>query len=184
MKKTLTLFLVVFTFSSHAQENSVSVEKSSFSVQTGFLGVWLNNELKLSNTIALRTEIGLNSGLFWKQDTKTGFLMAPAICLEPRWYYNLDKRNAKGKKVSKNNGNFLTPSITYIPDWFVISNYNDTNVVEQISIIPKWGMRRNIGQSNFNYELGVGLGYRAVFYDFKTENEAALDLHMRIGYNF
>lgn len=176
--------MCLITFSNHAQENVSSLEKSIFTVQTGLLGVWVNNEVRLSNTVALRSEIGLDSGFFIKQDNDAGFLMAPSLGLEPRWYYNINKRRTKGKKVSNNNSNFLTSSIKYIPDWFVISNYDDVNVTEQISIIPKWGMRRNFGQSNFNYEFGAGLGYRAIFYQFKTKNEAVIDLHVRVGYDF
>jgi hypothetical protein len=34
------------------------VEKT-FSIQTGLAGIWINNETKLSNSIALRSEIGI-----------------------------------------------------------------------------------------------------------------------------
>lgn len=184
MKKIYLLFLALISLQVCSQENTTSVEKSIFNVETGFLGVWINNESKLSNSIALRTELGLDSGLFWKQDTKTGFLLAPSIRVEPRWYYNLGKRNSKGKSVKNNSGNYLTPSITYIPDWFVISNYENVNVTEQISIIPKWGIRRNIKNSNFNYEINLGLGYRMIFYETKTDKGATIDLGARIGYSF
>jgi hypothetical protein len=36
------------------------VEKTFFSIQTGLAGIWINNETKLSNSIALRSEIELN----------------------------------------------------------------------------------------------------------------------------
>ena len=72
--------------------------------------------------------------------------------------------------------------INYFPDWFVISNDGNTSVPNQISIIPKWGIRRTIAQSNFNYELGIGFGRR--FYFDSKEWETAADLHVRIGYTF
>jgi hypothetical protein len=184
MKNVVTIILFITLFKSNAQDNSASVEKSIFNIETGFLGVWINNESKLSNSIALRTELGLDSGLFWKQDTKTGFLLAPSIRVEPRWYYNLDKRNDKGRSVKNNSANFITPSITYIPDWFVVSNYDNLNIPKQISIIPKWGIRRNVKNSNFNYEINLGLGYRMIFYETKTDKGAVLDLGARIGYSF
>ena len=170
----------------YSQNSTISVEKNNVNVQTGLLGLWINNEFRLSNTIALRAEVGLNAGIFGGDSFNdgTGFLLAPSVGIEPRWYYNLNKRFEKGKRVENNSANFFATGITYYPDSFVISNYDDVNIVEQVTIIPKWGIRRNIGQSNFNYELGAGLGYRAVFYDFKTESETALDLHLRIGYAF
>lgn len=184
MKKTIILFLFITTFKSNAQDNSPSVEKSIFNIETGFLGVWVNNESKLSNSVAVRTELGLESGLFWKQDQKTGFVMAPSIRVEPRWYYNLNKRSNVGKKIENNSANFLTASLNYLPDWFVISNYDNANVVEQFSIIPKWGLRRTLGNSNFTFEFSTGLGYKMVFYKNKTDKGVVLDLNARIGYSF
>lgn len=185
MKKFCVLFLAFTAIQGYSQENTMSVEKSNFNIQTGFLGLWINNEFKLSNSVALRTELGLETGLFGGDYyDKTGVLLIPTLNVEPRWYYNIAKRANKSKSIKNNSANFITPAISYHPDWFVISNYDNINVIEQVSIIPKWGMRRNIGQSNFNYELGAGLGYRAVFLHTKTKSEAALDLHVRIGYNF
>jgi hypothetical protein len=36
------------------------VEKTFSSIQTGLAGIWINNETKLSNSIALRSEMELN----------------------------------------------------------------------------------------------------------------------------
>ena len=63
MKKTLlTLTLCGLTFFGKSQD--ASVEKSSFGIQTGVLGIWAYNEAKLSNSIALRTEIGFDFGIW------------------------------------------------------------------------------------------------------------------------
>ena len=187
MKKFLLIFLLCgLTLVAKAQ--NVSVEKSIFGIQTGWLGVWVHNETRLSNQVALRSELGFNSMLFGGSlYDKTGILMVPAITLEPRWYYNLEKRKSKSKNVENNSGNFITLMTTYTPDWFVISNYDDFSVVNQIAIIPKWGVRRSIGQ-HFNYELGFGIGYRYFFAKnagySKNDGDIAVDLHLRIGYKF
>lgn len=187
MKKVLlTLTLFGLAFISKAQD--ASVEKSTSGIQTGILGIWAHNEAKLSNQIALRSEIGFDSGIFGGSFYDgTGFLLAPVITLEPKWYYNLNKRSSKSKRISGNSGNFVSLKSSYNPDWFVISNYDNISVVNQISIIPTWGIRRNIGE-HFNYETGIGLGYRYIFAKsagyFENESEAALNLHLRIGYRF
>lgn len=50
-----------------------------------------------------------------------------------------------------------------------------------------WGIRRNLG-NHFNYETGIGLGYRYIFAKsagfLENKSEAALNLHLRLGYRF
>ena len=188
MKKTiLTLTLISLTFTVKSQ--NVSVEKSAFGIQAGLFGIWVNNETKLTNQIVLRSEIGFDSGI-WGGDfyDKIGFLMTPVITAEPRWYYNLNKRVSKSKRIDGNSGNFISIKTSFHPDWFVISSKNNIDVYNQLSIIPKWGLRRNIANSNFNFEAGIGFGYRFYFlkqYGYsKNDGETALDLHLRIGYTF
>lgn len=181
---TLTFCGIIFT----AKSQTASVEKSTFGIQTGFLGIWAHNELKLSNPITLRSELGFDSGI-WGGDfyDKTGFLLTPVLTLEPRWYYNLNKREIKSKRVDGNSGNFISLKTNYHPDWFVISNYDNISIVSDISIIPTWGIRRNIG-NHFNYETGIGIGYRYIFAKqagyLENEGETALNLQLRIGYKF
>ena len=50
-----------------------------------------------------------------------------------------------------------------------------------------WGIRRNIG-NHFTYETGIGIGY---LHYFKKDNvilisepDVAVNLHLRIGYQF
>ena len=63
MKKTL-LTLTLCGLALIAKSQNVSVEKSTFGLQTGVLGIWAYNEAKLSNTIALRTELGFDFGIW------------------------------------------------------------------------------------------------------------------------
>ncbi len=171
-----------------AKSQNSSVEKSTYGIQMGLLGVWAHQEVKLSDKIALRTEVGMDAG-FWFGNfyPKNGYLMTPVIMLEPRWYYNLDKRISKSKSISGNSGNFLTLQTSFHPNWFVISNYKNVEIANQISIIPTWGIKRNIG-NHFTYEAGIGIGYRYIFAKnvgySKNEGQAAMNIHLRIGYRF
>lgn len=190
MKPKIVFIILLISNFIHSQSVDGNIEKSIFNIQTGILGVWVNNEAKIANSFALKTEIGLDVGLFtrdFSKDNTTTFL-APVINLEPRWYYNINKRNNKGKKTINNSANFLTTSISYHPDWFTISGNDNISVYNQLAIIPKWGIRRTIANSNFNFEAGIGLGYRFYFlkqYGYsKNDGETALDLHFRIGYTF
>lgn len=178
---TLLLFFKV-------DAQNISVEKSIFGIQTGILGLWLNNEYKLSDKIALRSEIGFDGG--YRSSDLFGYsyyVLAPVITAEPRWYYNLGKRNKKGKNIAKNSGDFIGLKTSLHPDWFTISNEDDIKITPQISFIPKWGIKRTIG-NHFTYEAGFGIGYQYIFYKSEgySENEGgvSVDLHARIGYTF
>jgi hypothetical protein len=189
MKQILVLLGVFGCLTVNAQE--AKVEKSFFGIQTGVLGLWIHNESRIGKKISLRSEIGIN-GVFWQgfdiyEGDKSGFYLGPVITLEPRYYYFLGKRSSKQKSISYNSGNFFSLHTSYQPDWFAISN-QDLNTVSTIFIAPTWGMRRNIGTSSFNYEVGIGLGYRYNFYKAegytKNNGDAAANLHLRIGYTF
>ncbi len=187
MKKILlTLAFCGLTFIVKSQ--NASVEHSTYGIQTGFLGIWAHNETKLSNSIALRTELGFDSGI-WGGDFYDGirFLMTPIISLEPRLYYNLNKRVKKSRRIDGNSGNFISLKTSYHPDWFVISNTDDVNVISDISIVPTWGIRRNLGK-HFSYETGIGIGYHYTFYKqagyLENESDVTMNLLLRIGYRF
>ncbi|SEA43619.1 hypothetical protein SAMN05443667_104205 [Flavobacterium gillisiae] len=184
----IILTLICCGLTTIAKSQNTSVEKSTFGVQTGFLGVWGHNESKLSNQIALRTEIGFDTGI-WAGSfyDKTGVILVPVITMEPRWYYNLNKRVKKERRIDGNSGNFISLKTSYHPDWFVISNYDNMSIVSDISIVPTWGIRRNIG-NHFTYETGIGIGYLYYFAKdagyAENKSDVAVNLHLRIGYRF
>ncbi|QXP52680.1 hypothetical protein [Cellulophaga sp. HaHa_2_1] len=187
----MKIFLAILAFCSFSllvHSQSASVEQSTYGIQTGFLGIWVQNESKLATTIALRSEIGFDSGI-WGGDfyDETGFLLTPVLTLEPRLYYNLNKRMHKSRRIDGNSGNFIGLKTSYHPDWFVISNYENIRIISDISIIPTWGIRRPIGK-HVMYETGVGIGYQYTFAKqagyLENEGEVAINLHLRIGYRF
>ncbi|TXD53061.1 MULTISPECIES: hypothetical protein [unclassified Polaribacter] len=72
-------------------------------------------------------------------------------------------------------------------DIFEINHNRTSGPENSISLIPKWGIRRNLAKY-FSYEAGVGVGYIRFINQkyFRTfdNNGIAIDLHLRIGYNF
>ena len=179
--KLLLLVLLVFGVS-FGQEKAM-VEKSIFGIQTGFLGIWGHNEFRLANQISLRSEIGLDVGLSIN-DNSSKFALIPSLKVEPRWYYNLENRVSKNKSIKKNSGNFVAINVLYSPDWFYFSSEKNINVIKTLSIIPKWGIKRTIG-NHFTYETGIGIG-RVITLEknYNPDTNVALDLHLRIGYTF
>jgi hypothetical protein len=187
MKKiVLIVLLLAFSVVSFAQK--ASVEKSTFGIQTGYLGIWGYNEARLSNSIVLRSEVGVDAAIWGSTNIKTGFLLTPVLNLNPKWYYNLKRRVAKGKRIDGNSGNYLSLETMFHPDLFVISNKKGISVYNSISFIPNWGIRRNIGQ-HVNYELGLGVAFTHTFRDksnglLNAENYRNIYIRLRIGYSF
>lgn len=157
MKKKLSITVLLTSLLLSPQEKS-NVEKSVTGVQIGLFGAEFYNEARLSENFALRSQVALYPSI-WGGDlyNRTGFALAPAISLAPKYYYNLQKRSDEGKNISKNSGNYIAASLEYVPNWFVISNVKGIEVNEMISFIPTWGLRRNFAK-NFNYEFKAGLG--------------------------
>ncbi len=187
MKKKLATILLC-GIALFAQSQEATVEKSVIGIQTGFLGIWTHGEFKLSNRIALRGEIGIDAGIAGGDNYEnTIYLSAPVITLEPRWYYNLKKRVNKSRRIDGNSGNFISIKTSYHPDLLITSSEDNIDFINDISIVPTWGIRRNIGK-HFNYETGLGIGYVHYFEKenapLKEQSDIALNLHLRIGYRF
>ncbi len=191
MKKlvlTTTIFILFFVSNSNAQD--ASVEKNVTGIQVGPTGIFVNHEFKLTNQLVLRGEAGLAAG-YWAgaQYDGLGFLLTPVLRVEPRWYYNLNRRVAKSRDIKANSGNFVALQMSFYPDWFVIAKEDNITVFNQISIIPTWGIRRTLGK-HFDYEAGIGIGYAYAFekkigiYTYEGDSGAVANIHLRIGYHF
>lgn len=186
MKKTLLFLILLSNLVANAQE--ISVEKSIFTIHTGFLGVWFNNESKLSNNVSLKTEIGLEKDFsVGDHYDGAGFILQPVLTLEPRHYYNFEKRKNSNKKTAKNSGNFVALKTSYHPDWFVINLDENTTKTADLAIVPTWGLKRQIG-NHFNYEAALGLGYRIIYIKANSINgnvqnvDGAYNQHQYIPY--
>ncbi len=187
--KKVAFILTLCGLSLIAKSQNASVEKSTFGVQAGVLGLWAYNEVKLSNSIALRTELGFDFGIWettYYDNYDSPFILTPVIVIEPRFYYNLQKRLQNSKRIDGNSGNFIALKTSYHPE-LALFNTDDAPVVSDFAIIPTWGIRRNIGD-HFNYEAGIGAGYSYTFAEragySEDESGFELNMHLRIGYRF
>lgn len=170
--KKLTLLIGLASTLCFGQEGG-KVEPTAYNVQIGFVGAWVNTEVGLADQLALRTELGVMPK--WYVGTGTAWFLDASV--EPRYYYNIKKRAEKGRDTSSNAANFLTVGISYRPEKSFSLNYTDYS---SISIVPTWGIRRNLG-NNLHYEVGAGLGFR---HEFNNRNYGEIDLHLRLGYSF
>lgn len=191
MKKVLLISLLTNLFMLFTQAQGVGVEKSVWGIQTGLAPLAVYKETRLTNCIALRSEISFGFAFAYSMgESKWAFI--PGINLAPRYYYNLEKRASKGKQTAGNSGNFIALNLGYVPGLAIQSS--NAEIDPSLHIIPTWGIRRNIGTS-FNYEIAFGIGYGATFEEYTsyfgngetvthTEHGVAYALRLAIGYKF
>lgn len=167
-KVVFASLLIMSSYFGFSQNTTyASVEKSVFGIQIGLLGIWAHNELKLSNQVALRSEIAIAG-------VNTAHIR-PLLALEPRWYYNLNERANNGKRIDGNSGNYISFRTSY---QFYTTSDAEEHELNQLLLAPTWGIRRNIG-NHFNYEAGAGVGL-----GYQKEIVLALYVNLRIGYRF
>ncbi len=182
MKRTVLLLAMILGALLSAQQTA-TVEKSITGLQIGFFGAEVYNEARLSDQVSLRSQLSFLPSI-WGGDfySKTGFAVAPAISVAPKYYYNLVKRVEKGKNIKNNVANYVGLALRYSPDWFVITNVDNLTVNPALSLIPHYGFRRNFG-GDFNYEFKAGIGIGTILkkgYDLQVPFE----LSFKVGYDF
>jgi hypothetical protein len=183
----IPLFLILYLHAGHVfGQKEARVASSMFNAQIGIPGIWLNHEARLADHWVLRSEVGLTLSIDRRDlPEPPNYIIGPVVNLEPRWYYNLDRRLAKGKPTESNSGNYLALLASYIPNWFHDQSAALEPEVTSLSLIPTWGIRRLLS-SRWHYEAGFGAGY---LYVFNTRNDLVdnrhnytLNLHLRLGY--
>ena len=181
MKKFILLLIFYFfysiTFSQKTLSNceNIGVNKSILSIQTGYFGIWINHELKLHKKIALRTEIGTEYRLkFAIKQSFDSLKNQVSIFLEPKYYFNLKKRESKNKNIKNNAGNYISLRTN-----INILNNLETGEIYFHTLTPTYGIRRNI-TSHFNLELSFGYG---ISYSNSLITLEAMP-SLRVGYVF
>jgi len=154
MKKFNSILFILFSVASlNAQKEIKSVEKSILSIQTGYFGTWINHELKFNKRLALRTELGSEYRLkFAIKQNFDSLKNQVSIFLEPKYYFNLTKREIKNKNIKNNAANYISLRTN-----FNILNNLENGEIYFHTLTPTFGIRRNI-TSHFNLELSFGYG--------------------------
>lgn len=122
---------------------------------------------------ALGLEMNSANGIYFT--TKNYHLITGNVSVEPRFYYNLQKRHRKDKRTFGNSGGYLAVNMGYS---FPIAITSGLEAAQIYTVIPYWGFRRvwkhflldvaggfgYIGSSNgysgIHPALRIGMGYR------------------------
>lgn len=107
------------------------------------------------------------------------WLIVPIMQVEPRYYYNIVTRYDKGRRTINNSANYLSISANY---QFGASIGRSSNVSSQntFSLIPKWGIKRTIG-NHFIFEFATGLG---AYTSGGNQWRVTPGLDLKFGYSF
>ena len=108
--------------------------------------------------------------------TKDYHMVTGDIAVEPRFYYNLQKRHRHDKRTYGNSGGYISVNGGYSFPIFLTNGWEGTNVW---NITPYWGFRRV--WRHFSFDLSGGVGYLASSNGFSS---AYISLRIGLGYRF
>ena len=155
MKKHIALLVCCLSILNlKAQETSISVAKTQFKIN--ILSPGVTYEFGLSNTTTLCTNLNFSVGFSSNNNSGAKWLFSPYLREEYRYYYNLEKRNLKGKISSKNSGNFIALNGSYYLK--PINKADFVSIYDGFTIAPTWGLQRTYG-NGINISLITGIGY-------------------------
>jgi len=166
MKRITLLILMVLstTLFAFGQTDEAKVERSLLSVYFIPLKISYEQGLGKSNTIEIGG--GLN-GVSWLENNgdfdEFRFGVAPFAETTFRNYYNLDKRQGKGKRTAMNSGNYWGIQARY--RFAPIAGDTDDERFNTFFIAPVWGFQRNY---NSHFSLGMDFGFGAGFNNYGT----------------
>jgi hypothetical protein len=163
MKRITLLIMTVLscTLFAFGQPEEAKVEQSLLSIYFIPLKITYEQGLGKSNTL----EIGGGlTGVTWLENTgdfdEFRFGIAPFAETTFRNYYNLEKRQGKGKRTAMNSGNYWGIHARY--NFEAIAGDTDHQQFRSFFIAPVWGFQRNY---NSQFSLGMDFGLGAGFND-------------------
>lgn len=181
---------VVFASTSFAQTNTateakVEDQQFAYNILTN-----VSYELGIGNKTTLRFSGPLSGGLLYSKSSITindyhheesewGYALRPAVDMQVRHYYNLNKRLQKGKKIAHNSGNYIAgvvgaagPSILKSDNMYVADF--------TLTLGAMWGIQRSYGE---RFMMNVGIGPGVSFYDSQSEFTpvGGITLGLRLG---
>lgn len=186
-RKIFCIFILFLchAFASYAQSDTPKLR----GIQIGYPGIWFYKESKIIHTVYLRQEFGAEFNFDYNSNNLENryFGFEPVVTLSPRWYYNKNKRLEKGKNTSDNAANYFSLNARAIINPRLLLGTKYVNNFNELSIVPTWGLRRNLNR-HFNYELNAGFGYYySDTYTLSRESKTSFlgyEFQVRVGYKF
>jgi len=180
LKLSALVLLAKFSFALQAQETNPTKQVntvSNHSISVDILSLTYNYEYALGKKFSLTGRAGFQSAYGYSSFYGSAFIISPAISLEPRYYYNLSRRERKEKRTNKNSANYLALTSWYIFDPIYSNQASGENFA---LIAPNWGIRR-VNSKAFLFEFNTGISYSIGEY---IDNNIGFLISLRFGYVF
>ena len=157
MKKIISLCLLsLLVFPALGQGRTEKVR----SVSIYLLGADYGVETPIGSNWTLRPHAGIDGGLGWSSNAWTSdnfwyYAVRAAAGVDFRYYYNLSRRQERGRSTRFNSGNFFGMDAQYFTPSFVEHNVSTGGFV---LFSPRWGFRRVYRQKwIFEFDLGLNI---------------------------
>lgn len=120
--------------------------------------------------------LDMNSDSEFSFTTKDYHLITGDLAVEPRFYYNLQKRHRNGKRTLGNSGGYLSMNFGYSFPIAITSGWKAASI---FTITPYWGFRRV--WRHFQFDLAGGVAYAG-----STNGTSSIvpTLRLGLGYRF
>jgi hypothetical protein len=173
-RTVLTSLIVIYSGLLSGQTEKI---ESIHSIKATIIGLSYSYEQLIFQQTVVNFEFMIGGGLGSNWKAGDNWLIVPSVRLEPRCYYNFYKRGLKEKFVTHNSSDYIALSADY---QFHNNLGSSKSGEEYFSLIPKWGLRRSIGD-HFFFEGAAGVGA----YTSKSEKiHALVGVDLKIGYAF
>lgn len=168
-----------FAYTSFAQESNFSNEYMQLKINAFQPSVEYEMRVLRTSTINLKAQLGIGFLPIennFTRETKWHYLILPILDTQYRYYYNLDRRAAKGKLIEGNSGNFI--------GWRVAGTTaplaDDLPVFVGAHFVtgPFWGLQRTYPN---NFSIGFNIGVAYFINEFKSQFISPLS-EVTIGY--
>jgi hypothetical protein len=148
--KSISLFLVVFillgTIAESQQEIDVIRTESVFRLL--LLSPALEYEFPVSKKSVVAISVGIRPGtphqnMYNPMIGGSNFHVTPFTEAQYKYFYNLEKRNSKGKNIQQNTGNFY--SVRFLARGPSIAEFSEFRLRQasfDFMISPTWGLQR------------------------------------------
>ncbi|WP_010249458.1 hypothetical protein [Myroides injenensis] len=185
--KKFLLLIIIFTplIYTNAQEAKETLQSHS-EISVGLLFVGYSYETPVVDKLTVKGNLDYQIGFAINSDY-IKYFSAFSLGIEPRYYYNINNRIRKGKNTKNNAANFFSFEASYQPDFLKTFDYEEYHVKakDSYNLVPSWNIRRNINNSNFTYEIKLGIGFSTIYYDdLPNEKLTYPAINAKISYNF
>ncbi len=161
------LVLIIAAGTAHSQvgkkDSIYNRTKSQWTLNVGIANFGIGKEVKLSpkTTIIFDAGVGWNRSVYKLNNSYRVDLGFPALyaSVNPRFYYNINKRAKLGKNITNNAANYFGLQLR-ASTFPLTGDYGpDINIGAKSAEIH-WGMQRNIGRGwLFDIKAGVGVNH-------------------------